>query len=141
MLKYSQSRYGEELPQLVAADFLAGPGWPRHLGRLRQALRRQRQQMAEAVAAHFPSGTRLSLPEGGMLLWVELPGAVSSESLFDAALAQGIKLAPGSMFSSWVLVIFSKLKPLMSAAQRSTASPHSARARTTQGPALSKPTR
>jgi DNA-binding transcriptional MocR family regulator len=100
MLKYAQSRYGEELPQLVAADFLAGSGWPRHLRRLREALQRQRHQMAEAVAVHFPAGTRCNLPEGGMLLWIQLPGGLAAERLFDAALAQGIKLAPGSMFSN-----------------------------------------
>lgn len=100
MLKYTQSRYGEELPQLVAADFIAGSGWPRHLRRLRAALQAQRRQMAEAVAAHFPPGTRCSLPEGGMLLWVQLPPPVDGEALFDAALAEGIKLSPGSMFGN-----------------------------------------
>lgn len=100
MLKYAQSRYGEELPQLVAAEFIGGSGWPRHLRRLRAALQVQRRAMAEAVAAHFPEGTRCSLPEGGMLLWVQLPEAVDAEALFDAALAEGIKLSPGSMFGN-----------------------------------------
>ena len=100
MLKYTQSRYGEELPQIVVAELLAGAGYTRHLARLRQALRRQRQQMAEAVAAHFPEGTRLSLPEGGLLLWVQMPESVSGDAVFEAALRQGIKLAPGSLFSN-----------------------------------------
>ncbi len=100
MLKYTQSRYGEELPQIVVAQFLAGAGCERHLRQFRQALGRQREQVAEAVAAHFPLGTRASLPDGGLLLWVQLPEGVSSDLVFEAALAQGIKLAPGSMFSN-----------------------------------------
>lgn len=100
MLKYTQSRYGEELPQIVVAEMLAGAGYTRHLARLRQTLRRQRQQMAEAVAAHFPEGTRLSVPAGGLLLWLQMPEAVSGDAVFEAALRQGIKLAPGSMFSN-----------------------------------------
>ena len=100
MLKYTQTRYGEELPQIVAADFIASPGFDRHVRQLRQALRRQREQMAEAVAMNFPQGTRLSVPEGGMLLWVQLPEGVSSYAVFEEALAVGIKLAPGLMFTN-----------------------------------------
>ncbi|HSI59761.1 MAG TPA: PLP-dependent aminotransferase family protein [Ideonella sp.] len=100
MLKYSQSRYTDELPQMVAAEFLAGSAYDRHLQRLRSALQRQREQCAEAVAAYFPAGTRLSVPPGGFVLWVELPGAVSSEAVFEAALARGIRISPGSMFTN-----------------------------------------
>ena len=100
MLKYSQSRFAEELPQRAAADFLASPAFERHLKRLQHSLAQQREQMADAVAAHFPAGTRLSLPEGGMLLWLQLPDAVPADALFHRALAEGIRIAPGSMFSN-----------------------------------------
>lgn len=100
MLKFAQTRYSEELQQQVAAEFLASGAYERHLQRLRVALKRQRERMAEAVAEHFPAGTRLSVPPGGMLLWIELPDGRSSERLFDAALAEGIKIAPGTMFSN-----------------------------------------
>ena len=100
MLKYSQTRYSEELPQMAVAEFLAGPGWDRHLNQLRQSLKRQRERYIDGVAQHFPDGTRLSPPEGGMLLWIELPGQASGDALFEAALDAGIKISPGSMFSN-----------------------------------------
>ena len=100
MLKYTQSRYTEELWQRVAAEVLDSPAFDRHLHQLRGALNRQRAQMAEAVARHFPDGTRLSPPPGGLLLWVELPAGVDAERLFEQALALGIKIAPGSLFSN-----------------------------------------
>ena len=100
MIKYTQSRYTPELPQVVVADFLGSPGMNRHLHHVQSTLQRQREQMAEAIATHFPPGTRLSVPSGGMLLWIELPAGVSGDALFEAALAQGIKIAPGSMFSN-----------------------------------------
>ena len=56
--------------------------------------------MAEAIGASFPSGTRLNLPRGGMLLWVEMPAGRSSGEVFEAALRQGIRVAPGGMFSN-----------------------------------------
>jgi DNA-binding transcriptional MocR family regulator len=84
----------------VVAEFLASPAHERHLRLFRQTLRRQREQMAECVAACFPAGTRLTLPEGGMLLWLQLPEGVAADTVFEQALAQGIKLIPGSMFSN-----------------------------------------
>ncbi|HJV51764.1 MAG TPA: PLP-dependent aminotransferase family protein [Noviherbaspirillum sp.] len=100
MLKYAQTRDNEEWSQIAAAEFLASSAYDRHLRRLREALRRQRTGMAEAIASHFPLGTRLTMPEGGMTLWLELPHRLSSQAVFDAALAQGILVAPGSMFSN-----------------------------------------
>jgi DNA-binding transcriptional MocR family regulator len=100
MLKYTQSRYNDVMTQRMMAGFVDSPGFDRYLHRLRAALKKQREAMAEAVALHFPAGTRLSLPEGGLMLWLELPPQVNGEALFRAALAEGIKLAPGGMFSN-----------------------------------------
>ena len=100
MLKYTQSRFPEELPQAAVAEFLSSPAYDRHVRRLRDALRRHRDAYADLVAAHFPAGTRLTLPDGGMLLWLQLPEGASGDALFGAALERGIKVAPGSMFSS-----------------------------------------
>ncbi len=100
MLKYAQSRNNEELPQLAAADFMASSAYDRHLRRLRASLKTQRERTAETIARCFPPGTRLTEPEGGLALWVELPGRLSSQAVFDAALAEGILVAPGIMFSN-----------------------------------------
>ena len=100
MLKYVQSRNNEALAQLAAADFMASSAYDRHLRRLRASLRSQRERTAEAIAGHFPTGTRLTEPAGGLALWVELPAGLSSAALFDAALAAGIFIAPGLMFSN-----------------------------------------
>jgi DNA-binding transcriptional MocR family regulator len=100
MLKYAQSRDNEEWSQVAAAEFIASSAYDRHLRRLRTALRTQRERMAEAIATHFPPGTRLSIPDGGITLWMELPHKLSSKTVFDAALREGILIAPGSMFSN-----------------------------------------
>lgn len=100
MFKHAQTHYNEELPQLAVAEIVGSSAYDRHLRRLRSALRVQRQQMSEAITAHFPAGTRMNSPDGGMALWVELPDRLSSQRLFDAALPEGILLAPGLMFSN-----------------------------------------
>ena len=55
--------------------------------------------MTAAVASYFPPETRTSKPVGGCVLWLELPVSVDSEKLFDRAIAEGISIAPGSIFS------------------------------------------
>ena len=63
-------------------------------------MKTQREQTAEVIAAHFPRGTRLSMPTGGMLLWLEMPDGRSGMDVFEAALRQGIRVAPGAKFSN-----------------------------------------
>jgi len=55
--------------------------------------------MLALVAEHFPAETRTSRPVGGSVLWLELPKNVNAEQLFDDAIAAGISIAPGHIFS------------------------------------------
>ncbi|AZP11964.1 aminotransferase-like domain-containing protein [Undibacterium parvum] len=100
MLKYAQTRYNEELSQLVVAEFLQSSAYDRHLRRLRATLSLQRERTAEAIAAYFPPGTRLSVPNGGVSIWVEMPNQLSSKEVFEAALEQGILVSPGLLYSN-----------------------------------------
>jgi DNA-binding transcriptional MocR family regulator len=100
MLKFTQTRSNEELSQWAAGEFMGTGAYDRHLRRLRERLKVQREQTADAIAAHFPAGTRLNFPPGGLQLWVELPGRLSSMRVFDAALRERILVAPGTLFSN-----------------------------------------
>lgn len=87
------------LPQAVLADYLASGDYEAHLRRLRDRFRRQLGRMADTIEAAFPPGTRVTRPEGGLLLWVELPPGADGDLLAEQALAEGIAIMPGSMFS------------------------------------------
>ena len=100
MIKFARSRNLPVWPQLLGARTVGSPAYMRHLVRLRQQLRVQRQAAAQAVARYFPIGTRLSLPAGGLSIWLELPEQISASRLYDEALAVGIRIAPGDMFSN-----------------------------------------
>jgi DNA-binding transcriptional MocR family regulator len=99
-LKFAQSVATPTLPQMAVADFLENGGYERHLRRLRLALAEQVARVSEAIAEHFPTGTRISRPRGGFLLWVEMPAGKSSLVLHDRALARGVSIAPGPIFSA-----------------------------------------
>jgi DNA-binding transcriptional MocR family regulator len=84
----------------ILAPGIASPDYDRHLRHLRSTLLNQRQHTAETIANHFPEGTRLTVPDGGLSLWVEMPQQLSSKRVFDAALQEQILVSPGLMFSN-----------------------------------------
>ncbi|MDR7375376.1 DNA-binding transcriptional MocR family regulator [Rhodoferax ferrireducens] len=100
MLKFAASRSNERLAQRAAASFIASAAYDRYLRRLRSILATQRTQTAQAVASYFPPGTRLTVPRGGLSLWVELPHQLSATALFHAALAENMVIAPGTIFTN-----------------------------------------
>ena len=87
------------LQQLTLADFLASGDYARYLKALRPILKQNAERMSALVAEHFPAATRTSRPVGASVLWLELPAGVDSIQLFDDAIAAGISIAPGQIFS------------------------------------------
>ena len=85
--------------QLAVAEFLANGGYDNHLRALRRVYARQMDRMRDAVGRHFPPGTRVTRPEGGYILWVELPEGFDTFRLYEAALRKGISVAPGMIFT------------------------------------------
>ncbi|HEX8914367.1 MAG TPA: PLP-dependent aminotransferase family protein, partial [Humisphaera sp.] len=88
------------LPQLALAQFLEEGGYERHLRKVTTIYRRQVERMSELIAEHFPRETRITRPQGGFLLWVELPEQVDSVALHDRAMKAGISICPGVVFSA-----------------------------------------
>ena len=86
--------------QLAIAEFLTNGGYDHHLRTIRRAYGRQVEKVRDAVGRFFPLGTRVTRPEGGFILWVEMPEEVDAFRLYEGALKKGISLAPGNLFSS-----------------------------------------
>jgi DNA-binding transcriptional MocR family regulator len=101
-LKYTTSMATAELQQAAVAEMLASGGYALHLRRLKAALQHQQQMLRDAILRYFPSGTEVSSPAGGFVLWARLPeapsGPVSTRVLFERARAEGIGFAPGHLF-------------------------------------------
>jgi DNA-binding transcriptional MocR family regulator len=100
LLKFAQTVASASLQQLAFAEFLAGGHYERHLRSLRKAVAATLRNMGDAVAAHFPEGTRATRPDGGGVLWVELPDGIPALELHARGLAAGIAIAPGPIFSA-----------------------------------------
>lgn len=86
--------------QAAIADYLQHGGHDRHLRRLRHGLETQQQAMLLAASRYFPAQTRVTRPVGGYFLWFEFPTQVDALKLFRLAMAEGVSLAPGPIFSA-----------------------------------------
>ena len=82
------------------AAYLESGGFDRHLRRLQRAYHHQMEAMIDAVDQHLPDGTRFTTPQGGHVLWVQLPTGADSLALYEHAAADGVRFAPGPMFSA-----------------------------------------
>ena len=98
-LKVVVSHMSAPAPQLAVAAFFANGGYQRHLRTLRRIYHKQINQMIQAIADSFPAETRVTRPNGGHVLWVEIPGEFDALALFEAAIDHSISIAPGPMFS------------------------------------------
>jgi DNA-binding transcriptional MocR family regulator len=87
-------------PQLAVGEMLQSGMYEMHLRTLRRRLYRQIEETGRMVLENFPSGTRVSRPSGGCVLWVRLPREIDSSEVFRRAAQRGIHVIPGGIFST-----------------------------------------
>ena len=99
-LKLITSVASPSLPQLAVASFLESGGYDRHLRSMRTVFEGQVHTVSRTIAKYFPEGTRVSRPEGGYILWLELAKGTDSIKVYREALEEGIGILPGPVFSA-----------------------------------------
>lgn len=88
------------LTQAAVADFLSNGRFELHLRHLRKALHTQSLRYIQAVCEYFPEDTRITRPQGGFTLWIEMNKKINAYKLHKRALKHNIGIAPGQIFSS-----------------------------------------
>ena len=86
--------------QAAIALFFETGRYDLHIRNLRKALYTQCLRYMQAIATHFPENTKMTRPQGGYVLWVELDKRLNAFELYQAAMAQNISIAPGQIFST-----------------------------------------
>ena len=99
-LKFVSTSATASLPQMAISEFLQNGGYDAHLRKIRRFYGAQVQCMTAAVCRHFPEGTKVTRPTGGMCIWIELPGNADSLAIYQQAMAAKITVAPGPLFSA-----------------------------------------
>jgi Transcriptional regulators containing a DNA-binding HTH domain and an aminotransferase domain (MocR family) and their eukaryotic orthologs len=98
-LKFTNTLGTPVVLQKTVSDFLRNGGYDHHLRSIRRAYQNQLHLFSQSILRYFPEGTRLSRPQGGFVLWAELPPGVDTLQLYREALHHRIATAPGALFS------------------------------------------
>ena len=88
------------LTQLIVAKFLSSGKYDRYLRQFTAQLATQMYQFQQAITQYFPAETRISRPQGGCILWIELPKNIDGFELFKKAIAANIAIIPGQLSSA-----------------------------------------
>lgn len=84
--------------QRVVYQYLTDNDVNKHIQKIKERYRNQRNLMVEMIEEYFPEGVEYTRPEGGMFLWVTLPEGLSSMELFDLAIKEDVAFVPGKAF-------------------------------------------
>ena len=99
-LKMMHTISSPTLTQVAMAHFLSIGRYEYHLKNLRKALHTQCLRYIQGIMEYFPEDTKVSRPQGGFVLWVELNKKVNTYKLCTEALKHNISIAPGQIFSA-----------------------------------------
>jgi 2-aminoadipate transaminase len=84
--------------QLVAAEYLSSPHISEDLEIVRKTYKERRDAMLDAIEVRFPSEARVTVPEGGLFLWLTLPKPIDTQKMLARALDEGVAYVPGTAF-------------------------------------------
>jgi DNA-binding transcriptional MocR family regulator len=86
--------------QQVVLQLLSSGIYERHLQKFRLELHKNLNRTISLIVQHFPEGTKITRPCGGLVIWVELPEKINATSLQEKAFEHNVSYAPGEIFSS-----------------------------------------
>jgi len=100
LIKMVHNVTGTTITQRAVAHFLGIGRYEYHLRKLRKALHTQCLRYMQGILQYFPAGTKVSRPQGGFVLWVELDKQLNAYRLYQEALKHQVSVAPGQLFSA-----------------------------------------
>jgi DNA-binding transcriptional MocR family regulator len=86
--------------QAAIGHFFETGRYDLHMRNLRKALYTQCLRYTQAIAEYFPPDIKVSRPQGGYVLWIELNKKIDAFELYEQALTYGISISPGQIFST-----------------------------------------
>lgn len=98
--KYISTGYTVTHTQLAVAEFIRQGDYQPHLRRMRMQYKSNLEVFTCWVRHYFPSEICVSRPQGGFLVWIELPESFDTLRLNREVSTAGIKIAAGSLFSA-----------------------------------------
>ncbi|MBB1071151.1 MULTISPECIES: aminotransferase-like domain-containing protein [Limosilactobacillus] len=98
VLKQSADLHTDNLAQFAVAQFFADNDVDAHVKEISDLYGKRKDLMLEGIKKYFPEGVKYTNPEGGMFLWVEVPGVDDTVELFKECLEHDVAFVPGDPF-------------------------------------------
>ncbi|MCS2160919.1 PLP-dependent aminotransferase family protein [Scandinavium sp. H11S7] len=99
-MKYAATGTNVPTTQLAVAAFVREGHYHRHMRRMRQIYQSNMETYTCWLRQYFPCGICVTRPEGGFMLWVELPEMVDMVCVAKQLCELKIQVAPGTLFSA-----------------------------------------
>ncbi|MGD9568433.1 MAG: PLP-dependent aminotransferase family protein [Sedimentibacter sp.] len=98
-VKTATNSHTSMLPQILCAEFFKRGYYPAHHKMICDLYRERRDVMMECIDKYFPEGTKRTTPDGGLFMWVELPGGINTtELLLEATTKVKVAYVAGEGF-------------------------------------------
>jgi DNA-binding transcriptional MocR family regulator len=98
LLKQAADLHSSTINQMAIAT-VAQAQFDSHVDKIKAAYVARRDVMLAALETHMPAGVTWTRPEGGMFIWLELPGQLRSADLLAQSLrSERVAFVPGHAF-------------------------------------------
>ena len=98
VLKQSADLHTDNLAQYAVVEFLQNNDLDAHVKEISDLYGKRKQLMVDGIKKYFPAEVKYTDPEGGMFLWVEVPGVDDTVALFKECLKHNVAFVPGDPF-------------------------------------------
>ncbi|WP_251546519.1 aminotransferase-like domain-containing protein [Limosilactobacillus caecicola] len=98
VLKQSADLHTDNLAQYAVPEFFAANDVDAHVKKISDLYGKRKDLMLTGIKKYFPDNVKYTNPEGGMFLWVEVPGVDDTVALFKECLKHNVAFVPGDPF-------------------------------------------
>ncbi|WP_297497899.1 PLP-dependent aminotransferase family protein [Thermococcus sp.] len=86
------------LGQAIAWKYVEDGHLDKHIPEIIEFYKPRRDAMLKALEEFMPEGVEWTRPDGGMFVWVTLPGGIDSKLMLEKAVSKGVAYVPGEAF-------------------------------------------
>lgn len=96
--KQGADLHSSNLSQAIIAEFFARNLLGEHIRRISQVYVTKRDTIIEAIEEFFPTGSKVTHPDGGLFVWATVPEPLSTSRLLEKAIKERVAYIPGTPF-------------------------------------------
>jgi 2-aminoadipate transaminase len=84
--------------QFVAYEYINGGYLDKQVLEIKKLYKNKRDIMLDALKKYFPKGSKWTIPNGGMFIWIKLPEGINTNIMLRKAIAKKVAYVSGDAF-------------------------------------------